>query len=96
MVGVGSAPPPCPLVHNSELGSWRRGTEFWANADKLGRVEGIVDEIRSPQHGTCLIHGLPVFFVPARLISSADVNTKVSFHLGFSYEGLRAWNVQKV
>src|SRR5271165_5179983 len=87
---------PCPLVHNSELESWRRGTEYWANADKLGRVEGIVDEIRSPQHGTCLIHGLPVFFVPARLVSSADVNTKVSFHLGFSYEGLRAWNVQNV
>ena len=87
---------PCPLVHNSELESWRRGTEYWANADKLRRVEGIVDEIRSPQHGTCLIHGLPVFFVPARLVSSADVNTKVSFHLGFSYEGLRAWNVQNV
>ena len=87
---------PCPIIHHTELSGWDRGSEFWSNSEKLGYVEGIVDEIRSPQAGSILINGLPVFFVPARLLSSTDVNTKVRFHLGFSYEGLRAWNVQRV
>jgi hypothetical protein len=86
----------CPLVHHSELSGWDRNSEFWSNAGKLGYVVGIIDEIRSQQQGKILLSGLPVFFVPARLASSTDVNTKVKFHLGFSYEGLRAWNVQRV
>jgi len=87
---------PCPLVHHSELSGWERNSDFWSNAEKLGYVDGVVDEIRSPQAGSILMNGLPVFFVPARLLSSTDVNVKVKFHLGFSYEGLRAWNVQRI
>jgi tetratricopeptide (TPR) repeat protein len=87
---------PCPLVHHSELIGWDRNADYWSNSQKLGYVEGIIDEIRSPQAGSILINGLPAFFVPARLLSSTDVNTKVKFHLGFSYEGLRAWNVQRI
>jgi hypothetical protein len=86
----------CPLVHHSELSGWDKNSEFWTNAGKLGYVDGIIDEIASPQAGRILASGLPTFFVPARLLSSADVNAKVKFHLGFSYEGLRAWNVQLV
>jgi len=86
----------CHLVHHSELSGWDRGAEFWSNREKLGYVEGIIDDIRSPQAGHILLHGLRVFFVPARLQSSTDVNAKVKFHLGFSYEGLRAWNVQLI
>jgi hypothetical protein len=86
----------CPLVHHSELSGWDRNSDFWSNAEKLGQVEGIIDQVRSQQHGYILLHGLPVFFVPARIFGSTDVNTKVRFHLGFSYEGLRAWNVKSV
>ena len=40
--------------------------------------------------------GLRAFYVPAKSghASSTSVNRRVTFFLGFSYEGPRAWSVQ--
>jgi hypothetical protein len=88
---------PCPLVHHSELGRWSKELDFFEGADKLGAMEGRIDEIRSPQSGVIMISGMPAFFVPrAQFYRARDLNAPVTCYLGFSYEGLRAWNVRRV
>lgn len=98
---------PGRLVHHSEMGEWNKEHEFFEDTAKLGWVEGQIDRIASAASGTITIHGIPAFFVPrpsrVKLLSgdnsqfwTSDRNTTVTFHLGFSYEGLRAWNVKKV
>lgn len=84
-----------PLVHFSEMGRQRTGsTGFWSRPQELARVEGIITEIKSPQSGRLRVrHGkLPAFFTPRnRFRQTRDVEKPVEFYLGFSYEGLRAW-----
>jgi hypothetical protein len=83
----------CPLVHQSELG-WNEETRFVKHTELLEDVDGVVQEIRSPQTGQISANGIPAFFVPGREFRSGqDENEKVSIYLGFSYEGLRAWQV---
>jgi len=86
---------PHPLVHFSEMGRQRYGTTgFWSHPQELVRVSGIIEEIKSPQSGRLRITGgrLPAFFTPRnRFRQTRDVNESVEFYLGFSYEGLRAW-----
>lgn len=87
----------CPLVHHTELGLWSKEQNFFGRVNMLGKVKGRIDEIRSPQAGTITVDGMPAFFVPRsdfRRVS--DLNASVAFYLGFSYEGLRAWNVQRI
>ncbi|MBF0422587.1 MAG: hypothetical protein HQL73_06310 [Magnetococcales bacterium] len=94
---------PCPLVHYSELGGWDNETRFVRNVKMLAWVEGRIDDSSSPQSGTIDIDGIPAFFVPRpsqksthlEQFWSSDINTPVQFHLGFSYEGLRAWRVKR-
>jgi hypothetical protein len=87
----------CPLVHHSELGPWSRERGFFQGVDKLGAVEGRIDEIRSPQSGLILVSGIPAFFAPStQFYRGRDLNASVSCYLGFSYEGLRAWNVRRL
>jgi tetratricopeptide (TPR) repeat protein len=87
---------PCPLVHHSELGEWSQELDFFKGSEKLGRVEGRIDRIQSPQSGQISVDGLPAFFVPrSDFRTDVDLNTQVEFFLGFSYEGLRAWGVQR-
>lgn len=87
---------PLQLVHHSEIGEWSKEQEFFAGVQKLGRVEGRIDEIKSPQAGTILVDGMPAFFVPrSDFRRAADTNRLVTAFIGFSYEGLRAWNVKK-
>jgi hypothetical protein len=86
-------PPWCPLVHQSELG-WDEEKRFVSRTDLLDEIDGIIREIKSPQAGFISVKGIPAFFVPGKEFRSGqDENTTVAFHLGFSYEGLRAWNV---
>ncbi|TCC01296.1 hypothetical protein [Kribbella soli] len=84
-----------PLVHYSELGTLRRGpVAFWNRPHELGRVSGIIEEIRSPQAGLVRVSNgkLRAFFTPRnKFRQSRDVNASIEFYLGFSYEGLRAW-----
>jgi hypothetical protein len=86
------------LISSSELGDWDREKGFYANTSRLERVEGRVTRINAPESGFLELSscGLPVFFVPAKanVEKGRDENARVTFYLGFSYEGLRAWNVE--
>jgi tetratricopeptide (TPR) repeat protein len=87
------------LVHHSELGRWNADSKFWENINSLTRVKGRIKKIKSPQQGFIEIKGgLEVFFVPSRSSHSTgqSENRLVDFYLGFSYDGLRAWEVQDV
>ena len=83
------------LVHQSRLGDWDRDRGFWENAGALTRVSGRVARINGPQAGSIeLKGGLEAFFVPARFgLSRGNENTPVLAFLGFSYDGLRAWDI---
>ena len=90
---------PCPLLHHNELGPWSRERNFFdKDADPLLRVlTGRIDDIRSAQFGTIDLHGVPAFFPPgAQFHRGTDLNKVVSCNIGFSYEGLRAWNVRRI
>jgi tetratricopeptide (TPR) repeat protein len=89
-----------PLVHYSELGVQRREpTNFWSHPHELRRVSGVIEEIKSPQAGRVRVFGdknsdgnLTAFFTPRNaFLRTRDINKAIDFYLGFSYEGLRAW-----
>lgn len=84
------------LVHQSQLGEWRPDIEFWESSSKLAKLTGRMVRIEGPQAGEMeLASGLSAFFVPARggFSRGQSENKRVSFYLGFSYDGLRAWEV---
>lgn len=85
------------LVHQSQLGDWK--DDFWNSSNALVRLTGRVASIDAPQKGSIeLSGGMDAFFVPAKagLHYGRDENTLVTCYLGFSYDGPRAWNVQRV
>jgi tetratricopeptide (TPR) repeat protein len=87
------------LVYHSELGNWLTDNDFWEKTQQLARVQGRIARIDGPQAGQIEIEGgLYAFFVPARGDYSAgrSENQLVDFYLGFSYDGLRAWEVKDV
>ena len=83
------------LVHQSRLGDWDRDRGFWENPGPLSRIRGRVARINGPQAGFIELQGgLEAFFVPARAgFARGSENTPVLSLLGFSYDGLRAWDV---
>ena len=87
------------LVHHSELGRWDKDRDYWDSSARLIRVRGRIGRIEGNQAGYIETPGeLTAFFVPVREGFSKDrsENKAVDFHLGFSYDGLRAWNVTLV
>lgn len=88
------------LKHYSELGEWTDSLNFYENTAILERVEGRIIQINGPEAGLIEVTscGLNAFFVPAvaDLYKGRDENRRVSFYLGFSYDGLRAWSVRAV
>jgi tetratricopeptide (TPR) repeat protein len=91
---LGQMPEWCPLAHYTELGTWREG--FWSRPGPLNRVPGVVEEISGPKSGKIrIVPGrLTAFFLPGhKFRRGRDENAYVDFFLGFSYEGLRAWEV---
>jgi hypothetical protein len=87
------------LVHQDQLGSWDEISGFWKNTKPLFRMEGVVTRIHAPQSGEIELRwGLKAFFAPAvsGMAFGRDENRRVSFFLGFSYEGLRAWSVSAI
>lgn len=84
------------LIHQSSLGQWSHDKRFWSNPTKLEKMEGVVSWIKGPEGGHIEICGMKAFFVPekAGLIKGRSENTPVKFYLGFSYDGLRAWDVE--
>ena len=84
------------LVHHSRLGDWDHSFDFWTNIKPLARVAGRISRIQGSQAGQIDLAGnLTAFFVPAKsgFAHGRSENQAVEFHLGFSYDGLRAWGV---
>ena len=87
------------LVHQDLLGEWNREFDFWQNTNQLRRLEGVVSSISGPHAGEIEVSGgMKAFFVPglSDIVHGRGQNVRVSFFLGFSYEGLRAWSVTLV
>ena len=85
------------LVHHDSLGMWDRGAQFWSDRSLLDVVDGVVVRIQGPEAGEIEIEGgLRAFYVPGRVDhhSGNAENRRVQFFLGFSYDGLRAWEVR--
>jgi hypothetical protein len=77
--------------------------ELKFHSENLGILKGKVKFIKGPETGEIeLESGLIVNFIPARankgigLAKSSDINAPVNFYLGFSYDGLKAWNVTTI
>lgn len=87
------------LVHQSELGEWQEDIDFWAKPKLLKRITGRIAWIEGPQAGSIEVqNGLEAFFVPGRghFYKGQAENQAVELYLGFSYDGLRAWDVHKI
>lgn len=86
------------LVYHTELGEWVKEREFWDRPECLARVRGRISRYDGPQAGQIeLAGGLTAFFVPARGgFTRESVNEMVDFYAGFSYDGIRAWEVRPV
>ena len=87
------------LINHSRLEGWDNATQFWTNTELLIRIPGVISKIDSPQAGFLEIGGgLEAFFVPskANVTRSADENKRVTCFIGFSFDGLRAWEVELV
>ncbi len=93
-VGTGLA----KLVHHSQLGEWDLELGFWNKTEMLLPIKGRISKIHAPQAGEIELDcGMRVFFVPARgeFSRNRSENLPVEFYLGFSYDGLRAWQVKE-
>lgn len=87
----------CPLVHQSELGEWNDEINFYRKTDPLSLIEGMVKQIKGPQSGLLALGPFDVFFFPLDdFLPGRDENKRVQFYLGFSYDGLRGWRVQRI
>ncbi|MFD4644810.1 RNA-binding domain-containing protein [Streptomyces sp. NPDC058441] len=83
------------LVHQSRLGEWDASRNFFTNVSILDRVEARVSTYNGPQSGELSIGGVKAFYVPARADHQfRSRHQKVTCYVGFSYEGLRAWEVR--
>jgi len=91
------------LVNHRQMGEWNDRIDFWENIRLLKRVSGRILEIKRAEAGEIeLDSGLRAFFVPARgkcdspggFLRGQHENRRVSFLLGFSFDGLRAWDVR--
>lgn len=85
------------LIHHLALGRWSPDKDFWETTDYLKRERGYIRRIIGQQSGEIEVKGLRAFFVPGRSHTiGRSENQLVDFYLGFSYEGLRAWDVKNV
>ena len=96
---VGTRPGLGGLVNHARLGEWDHDKDFWQNTTLLQRVAGHISHMKGNEAGQIELQcGLKAFFVPGK--SGVEVgrheNAAVTFFLGFSYDGLRAWHVQLV
>ena len=91
------------LIPAKDLGNWDPSLEFWPDVGKLKRVHGTIVSIHGPASGEVELssNGLRAFFVPSKglvpggYLRGRDEEHPVSFFLGFSYDGLRAWSVSE-
>lgn len=84
------------LVHVSQLGTFDENG-FWSESSRLERLPGTIVTISGPEAGQIeFANGLRAFFAPGRSghVKGRDENRRVTFVLGFSYDGHRAWEVR--
>ncbi|GAC67715.1 hypothetical protein GS4_09_00290 [Gordonia soli NBRC 108243] len=95
---VGESEPAPTVVHFTELGSQPPGANnFFTRAYLLRRLEGVIERIDGPQAGRIrVIPGtLTAHFRPRlKFLQTRDINATVDFFLGFTYDGLRAYEVE--
>jgi cold shock CspA family protein len=85
-----------PVVSNRELGAWNRDAGVHEHSStKLRRVTGTIKHFDSPRQAWVQIgEGLDAFFAPRGFFKGQDEGKKITFYLGFTYEGLRAYDPQ--
>lgn len=80
--------------------SYSEENEITYNTEILQKVKGKISFIKGPEAGNIeLTCGLSAFFIPARgegFAKDRDINKNVEFYLGFSYDGLRAFEVESI
>lgn len=85
----------CPIIHPKDLGGWNVSKTLWNKYHLLEEVTARVHKISGSQSGKLMIDSIEAFFVPGPDIKqSRDINKEVTCLIGFSYDGLRAWNVK--
>ena len=82
------------LIHWENLGEWDNG--FWTKPSSLKRLNGVISSIDGPAKGYIEIEGtgFKAFFVPGQRFNKSSNNRNITCYLGFSYSGLRAWEVE--
>lgn len=90
-------PASCPLREAREMGTIRGGKLSGKQASGLRPREGRVTDIIGPQAGFLRMGSFRVFFFPGDdFLKGRDEETWVNVYLGFSYEGLRAYNPTRI
>jgi tetratricopeptide (TPR) repeat protein len=87
---------PCRLLSSDDLGEWDRTAGFWVNARGLRRINGVISDGQLDAHRGIIRIGrrVEVPFRPGNdFFAHQDENRGVSFLLGFSALGPRAWVV---
>ncbi|MBE9546235.1 MAG: hypothetical protein IMF10_01905, partial [Proteobacteria bacterium] len=91
------------LIHHSRLGERDDEKNFFRNASLLKMARGRISKLSGPEAGQIeFSSGLEAFFIRARgdkiggYQRGRDENCAVQFYVGFSYDGLRAWEVRDV
>jgi hypothetical protein len=85
----------CPLVQPRMLGSWDSEAVFFTKKELLKTEVGRIVQIVSPAQGYIAARGVRAFFKPANEFREGrDEGKVVTFYLGFSYDGLRAWKTE--
>lgn len=95
---VADSEPAPSLVHFTELGPRLPGADsFFRRPYLLHRLQGVIERIDGRQAGRIRVMPgtLTAHFVPrSKFLQTRDINATVDFFLGFSYDGLRAWEVE--
>ncbi|MGI8949658.1 MAG: hypothetical protein ACR2FV_17115 [Ornithinimicrobium sp.] len=95
---VGEREPAPSVVHFTELGSQPPGGNiFFPRAYLLRRLQGVIERIDGPQAGRIRVMPgtLTAHFRPRlKFLQTRDINATVDFFIGFTYDGLRAYEVE--
>lgn len=95
---VGESEPAPSVVHFTELGPQPPGANnFFSRVYLLRRLQGVIESIDGPQAGRIRVMPgrLTAHFRPRlKFLQTRDINATVDFFLGFTYDGLRAYEVE--